>query len=202
MRSFFYNLDKTMSDAKDNGDKNLYRLCCDVKSFVCEGTFTNYKKAKTLMRYWGDSNSYVSKMTGLKESSIKATRRDLSVQLYELFGYDFFTVISKGNIEAVKEGLYRLSLASKSVSADKYLYRELIDSIVYGSELDSDIDFNSCAFEIQFLVKHSKKSIEEEMSMLDKNKLAYLIRMLDNEEGKFSDIHELIRKFERSKEVV
>ena len=67
MRSFFYNLDKTMSDAKDNGDKNLYRLCCDVKSFVCEGTFTNYKKAKTLMRYWGDSNSYVSKMTGLEE---------------------------------------------------------------------------------------------------------------------------------------
>ena len=51
--------------------------------------------------------------------------------------------------------------------------------------------------EIQFLLKHSKNTIEKELSMLDKNKLAYLIRMLNNESGSISNIHNLVRCFEK-----
>lgn len=196
MRSFFYNLDKTMSDAQINKNMNLYRLCNDVKSYILEGSFTNYKKVNTLLRYWGDPDSYVAEMTGMKEGTVRVTRRNLSNELYELFGYDFFNAISSGDDEAIREGLYRLSLARKDICADKYLYRELIDSIVYGSNPKESIDLNSCSFEIQFLAKHSKKAIEEEMAMLDKDKLMYLIRMLNNEVDTFPNIYSLVKKLE------
>ena len=196
MRSFFYNLDKTLEDAKISNNTNLYRLCSDVKGFVCKGTFTRYKKVNILLRYWGEPDSYVAKMTGMKEGTVRVTRRNLSNELYELFGYDFFTVIRPGDSSSIKEGLYRLSLAKKDISSSDYLYRELIDDIMYGSNTLEGINIDSCSLEIQFLLKHSKKAVQEEMAMLDKNKLAYLIKMLDNEEGSFPDIYSLVQRFE------
>lgn len=197
MRSFFYNLDKVLSMSQSSRNKELYSLCYDVKQFVMEGTFTNYKKVKLLLSYWGETDSYTSSMTGMKEGTVRVTRRNLSNELYELFGYDFFNVILIGDKKAITEGRYRLGLASKNISADKYLYRELISDINFNSEYDDNIDIKSCALEIQFLLKHSKNTIEKELSMLDKNKLAYLIRMLNNESGSISNIHNLVRCFEK-----
>lgn len=197
MRSFFYNLDKTMSDARINRNNELYKLCDDVKQYVLEGSFTNYKKAKMLLSYWGEPDSFVTSMTGMKEGTVRVTRRNLSNELYELFGYDFFNAIAIGDKKAISEGVYRLGLVKKDISSDKFLYREFINDIFRGSEYNDDIDIKSCAMEIQFLLKHSKSSIEKELELLDKDKLAYLIRMLNNESGSISNIHKLVRCFEK-----
>lgn len=197
MRSFFYNLDKTMSDARINRNNELYKLCDDVKQYVLEGSFTNYKKVKMLLSYWGEPDSFVTSMTGMKEGTVRVTRRNLSNELYELFGYDFFNAIAIGDKKAISEGVYRLGLVKKDISADKFLYREFINDIFRGSEYNDDIDIKSCAMEIQFLLKHSKSSIEKELELLDKDKLAYLIRMLNNESGSISNIHKLVRCFEK-----
>lgn len=197
MRSFFYNLDSVISDSQNTHNKELYSLCYDVKQFVMEGTFTNYKKVKTILGYWGEPDSYVSKMTGMKEGTVRVTRRNLSNELYEIFGYDFFNIISVGDSKAISDGRYRLDLASKNISANKYLYQEFINTVTNGSVLDDSIDIKSCAMEIQFLIKHSRNSIEKELEMLDKDKLAFLIRMLNNESGSITNIYNLVRCFEK-----
>lgn len=197
MRSFFYSLDKAIEDSSNSKNFELRNFYYDVKTYVMQGNFTRYKKVKELLKYWGQTDSYVSKVTGMKEGTVRVTRRNLSNELYEKLGYDFFTVTSDGSSNALKEGMFRLSLAKKEISSDKYLYNELIDEINRNSEPRSDIDITSCTSEIQFLYRHSRRNIEKEMSMLDKEKLAYIIKMLDNEEDTFSNIYNLVKLMER-----
>lgn len=197
MRSFFYNLDSVLADSQKSHNKELYSLCYDVKQFVMQGTFTNYKKVKTILGYWGETDSYTAAMTGMKEGTIRVTRRNLSNELYELFGYDFFNVIAIGDKKAIADGRYRLGLASKDISADKFLYREIIDTINRNSNYNDDIDIKSCSMEIQFLIRHSRSSVNKELEMLDKDKLAFLIRMLNNESGSINNIYNLVRCFEK-----
>lgn len=197
MRSFFYNLDKTIEYAQVENNKELYKFCYEVKNFIIGGSFTRYKKVSTLMSYWGEPDSFVAKMTGMKESTIRVTRRNLSNELYEQFGYDFFSLVQIGDKNSIKEGTYRFDLAKKEISSGNFLYRELIDQISRGVFIEEAIDIKSCALEIQFLVRHSKKAIEKEIEMLDKNKLAYLIKMLDNEVDTHSNIYNLVKCFER-----
>lgn len=197
MRSFFYKLDKVLMDARINRNDELYNLCYDVKEYILEGSFTRYKKVNLLLTYWGETDSYTASMTGMKEGTIRVTRRNLSNELYELFGYDFFNIISLGDKKAISEGRYRLGLVKKDIRADKFLYRELLGDIDGGSDVDDDVDIKSCAMEIQFLIKHSRNTIKKELTMLDSKKLAYLIRMLNNESGSIMNIHNLVRCFEK-----
>ena len=190
-------MDNAISDAQENSNTDLRSLCYDVKDFVLEGTFTNYKKVKMLLSYWGYPDNYVSKMTGMKEGTVRVARRNLSNELYELFGYDFFEVISIGDKRAISDGKARLDLVRKGFSADNFLYRDLIMQICSQSEVDDDIDVKDCAPEIRFLVYHSKQNIGRELARLNMNKLAYLIRMLNNETGTLLNIHNLIKCFEK-----
>lgn len=197
MRSFFYNLDKVSSDAYNNHNKELYSLSCDVRQYILEGSFTRYKKANLLLGYWGETDSYTANMIGMKEGTVRVTRRNLSNELYELLGYDFFSIIGVGDKKAITEGRNRLGLVLMGTSADSFLYREFINSMNTSSEHSEIVDIKSCAMEIQFLEKHSKTTIEKELSMLDKNKLAFLIRVLNNESGSALNRYNLIRCFEK-----
>lgn len=184
-------------DAYQNKNFDLQNLCYDIKGFVMTGSFTNYKKVKVLLNYWGYPDNYVSKMTGMKEPTVRVARRNLSNELYELLGYDFFEVVGIGDKKAIEEGRERLNLAKKGFSADSFLSHDLIQSICSRAKIIDDVDITSCGFEIQFLVRHSKQSLEKEMSMLDIDKLAYLIRLLNNETGSLSTIHKLVKCFEK-----
>lgn len=198
MRSFFYNLDKAIDESNYLKNYELRNFYYDVRDFILKGTFTRYKKVNQILDYWGESDSYVSKMTGMKESTVRVTRRNLSKELYELFGYDFFNLVSQGTDEAIEKGRVRLSLADKNICADTFIYREIIDTIKRKSTGNENIDIDSCIFEIQFLMKHSKGTVEKEMSMLDMDKLAYIIKMLDNEVDTFPNIIKLVQQFERN----
>lgn len=197
MRSFFYKLDTLSYDAVSSENKQLQNLCYDVKDFILEGTFTRYKKVKTILSYWGHPDNYVTKMTNMKESTVRVARRNLSNELYELFGYDFFEVVRDGDDKSISEGRARLSLAKRGFHSENFLYRELIDTVRSKALVEDDINITSCANEIQFLLRHSKQNIEKELSHLDLGKLLYLIRMLDNETGSITNIYNLIKCFER-----
>lgn len=197
MRSFFYRLDKMIEKAEIDKNEKLFFFCRDVKEYIMKGTFTRYKKVETYLDYWGETDSYMSARTGIKESTIRVTRRDLSNALYELFGYDFFTILEKGDKESITEGLYRLALASKQISSKTYVHRSIIHDIRDGAVDMEFLDLEDCRNEIEFLSRHSLKRIEKELSMLDKNKLAYLLGMLDNEKGSSKDIVHLVKRLER-----
>lgn len=197
MHTFFYMLNKTIESSEFNHNKKLEDFCYKVKDFVQDGSFTSYDRARELMSYMNESDSFTAQMMGLTAGTVKQTRYKRSIELYEIFGYDFFNVISAGDSKAIEEGERRLHLAIKSYKSTDFLYRELISTILSKGDVDSSIDISTCAKEIQFLVKYSKQSIERDIQGLDYNKLVYLIKMLDNEEGTPLDIRNLIKLFER-----
>ena len=197
MRSFFYNLDKVLLDSQTNHNRRLTDFCHEVKGYVLEGSFSNYKKVKTILGYWGQPDYYVSDRTGIKEGTVRQARRNLSNELYELFGYDFFEVISIGDDKALREGEYRLYLAKMGYDSNNFLYRDLVSSIRMKGRVLDDIDVSTCKAEIQFLVRHAKQSVEREMESLNNDKLLYLIRMLDNEVDTPVNIRNLIKCFEK-----
>lgn len=200
MRSFFYQLDAMSRDAKQDDNLDLLVLCGDVKSYIMEATFTKYKKAKTILGVWGMTYSEASFATGMKGSTIREARKKLSNELYELFGYDFFTVVGEGSKKAISEGRARLNLAKRGFRAEEFIPQEVLRGILSKAEVGGgeDIDVTSCGAEIQFLVRHSKQNIEYEMSKLDINKLVYLIKMLNNEADTLSNIRRLVGCFERT----
>ena len=197
MRSFFYRLDKLIEKSENDKNEKLYFFCRDVKDFIMKGTFTRYKKVEIYLDYWGEPDSYMADRTGIKEGTIRVTRRELSNTLYELFGYDFFSVLEKGDKESITEGLYRFALASKKISSRTYVYRGIADEIKKKANRLEYLDLNDCHNEIEFLSRHSIKRVEKELSMLDVDKLGYLLNMLDNEEGTSQDIIHLVKRLER-----
>lgn len=196
MRSFFYNLDKLDYECDLNHNKDLKNFCAEVREFIKRGSFTGYKKANILLMHWGSPDCTVSKLTGIKESTVRQGRRKMSNDLYELFGYDFFEIVGVGDAKAIREGKYRLDLARMGFDSNNFLYHELKLAIQSDASVVDDIDISTCKAEIHFLVKHSKQSISRELACLDKNKLLYLIRMLNNETGSSMNIRNLIRCFE------
>lgn len=200
MRSFFYQLDSMFEDAKRDDNLDLLVLCQDVKSYIMEASFTRYKKVKTVLGAWGMTDREASFATGMKEAAIRVARRNLSNSLYEILGYDFFTVVGEGSKKAISEGRARLNLAKRGFRAEEFIPSDVLRGILSKAEVGSgeDIDVTSCGAEIQFLVRHSKQNIEYEMSKLDINKLVYLIKMLNNEADTLSNIRRLVGCFERT----
>lgn len=186
-----------ISDARATKNSELLKLGQDIMDYVMSGDFTRYKKAKTILRTWNWTDEAAAFSTGMKQSTIRVARRNLSNELYELFGYDFFKVVGLGDKKAVADGRGRLDLVIRGFNAEEFLSYDLISSIFAKSDASDDIDINTCGQEIQFLVRHSKQSIEDELSVLDCNKLAYLIRMLNNETGSLTNIRKLVNCFER-----
>lgn len=187
MRSFFYKLDKLISSSWDCSDTSLSHQLGELKEIIKEGNFTTYKKAKLLLSYWGETDKYTSKMTGLSESTVRVVRRNMSNTLYEKLGHDFFDVVNTHNKNAVKECAFRVRLLENKMDARYYIPRDILDIINSNKVIENDnISVTDCGKEIQFLLSHSKLAIEREISTLDINKLSYIIGMLDNEK----DIHE------------
>lgn len=195
MKSFFLSLDDSISTAKYNANEKQYNLCMDIKTYLLNSNYSNYKNLKLFMSYWGEPDSYMAKMTGMKESTIRVTRRNLSNLLYDKFGYDFFSLLNSGDNLLLAEAKSRFELVKKDVDSDSYVLR-LVKEECVGVIGDALYSIRDCSNEIKFLVKHSIPMIKNEISSLDKGKLLYLLSILDGNDGSIQDRVRFIKVLE------
>lgn len=186
MKSFFRRVDECEESAKIRENIRMQRLLQDMRKYIKKGEFSSSKKAVRVLLYWGQPDHAVAKCTGYKESSVRVIRRNLSNELYDLFGNDFFTVLEDGDKKALDECTYRFNLVQKKERADSYIPQELIEKIIEGGEFEN-FSVKECSQEIAFLVQHSIQSFQKGMEGLDKNKLLFLIRVLNKEAGTSAD---------------
>lgn len=195
MISFFRNLDSLTREASSCKNEELVSFCSQIRKYIMSADFTKYKKAKEILSYWGEPDSSVALMVGMKESTVRVTRRNLSIELYEKFGYDFFTLLEEQSKKSLEEGKFRFEVAKDLRSASSFIPFDILNAIRLDGSMAEEFDIKECGDEIRFLVKYSKQNIERELGTLDKNKLMYLTRMLDGLTGSPAEIYKLIRLF-------
>lgn len=181
---------RAMSLAKEDiakrKDKPAGEAYLTLKKFLEQGSYSTYKKAGLLATHvlGGYSDSYTARALDISEATLRVHKRNISIELYNLFGEDFFELLSNYT-ENKQEILNRLSIISTfNLSSRDILPEELLvilSSLKGGCNnlTDDDVSISACEREISYLVRHSLNLAKRELESLDTDKLIYLINLLD-----------------------
>lgn len=188
---------KVISESKDK-DAGLYWL--NVKEVLVKGNCSSYKKSGSLceLTIQGYSDEYISNLFNISESTLRVNKRILSNDLYKLFGNDFFDLLQdyKSNEKELLKRLHivrNLDICPESLFPSELLVK--VKSRKYTPI--SSVDIKECKNEISFLLKHSIQQIDNDLNELDISKVNYLLEVLSNSKGSFSDRYNFLKLFNR-----
>lgn len=184
-KSFYNNLLSAKEKIKENRDRPAAEVWSSVKDFITSGQFSTYKKASRLASciLEGYSDSYISRILGISETTVRVHTKNTSDELYKLFGENFcdLLIAYKDNKEEVDKRVN--SVLNWNMCALSLLPEELVN-MVGTSYKGKAVRLKDCKKEVEFLSKYSLSNIQEEFGGLNKDYLAYLIALLD---GKISN---------------
>lgn len=167
----------TIFEKKDRAAADVY---LKVKAFVEEGSYTNCKKARSLaeMRLRGLDAHVIAEHFGVAYNTIRTELKRMSKDLWGIFPEDFLDKLSdyRTNKQYVDEIIK--SLDYLSVRAEDLLLMDVVRvlRVDAGGETYSLAD---CTEEVDFLKRYSKAFFDEDLHTVDKDKLRYLISILD-----------------------
>lgn len=194
VKNFFRCLMDCKSSITKSGNVSAGRIWVLVRNFACKGEYSGYKKAGTLAELTinGYSDTYIAAKLEINESTVRVHRREISNELFRLFGEDFLVLLAdySNNIDEVEK---RADIVRNfNVHASDLIALEILE-IANSYEFET-VEFNlsDCQDEIRFLKTHSRKNIREGLKNLDINKLHYLISILNNSDGTPSDRYALL----------
>lgn len=199
-RGFYRSMIIAKQKIAEKKDRRAGEVWLEVKDILEMGYFSSYKKAGQLSSLIlnGYSDEYISKHFGIEEPTVRVTKRKLSIELYKLFGEDFFDLLLNYN-ENSREISKRMYIAKNLNKSAVDLIPEEVLTLVNGSLLGKEpkatFDMKDCSKELSFLLSHSKLKLREEVQRLDKEKLSYLLNMLDGKNGTSSDRFDLLYLF-------
>lgn len=201
-RSFFTLYNLCRKDADTRCEEKLLRLLNEVEDYMRLGTYSSYRYCKLFTSYLLDglSESEIASAIGLKESTVRVTKRNLANSLFTMLGDDFFLVAGKGDSASIAECRKRLYICNSYNSG-------CADYIPYDCRLEIlkecpksnlvDVDIRDCKEEVSFLVRHSKQDISRGVALLDASKLKYLLDVLDGTAGSTSDRYGFMRTLDK-----
>ena len=199
-------MQKHKKEIEKNRDKGAAKVWVSVQKFMEDGSFSTYKKAGTLCRLemTGYSDERIAEYLNIKETTLRVHKRNISIELFNLFGEDFFDLLSDYDRNS-KELILRTKIVCiKNDDINKLIPTEItsyIDSKAVGLK-DVDYSLSSCDDEISFVLRHSVSKLKTEMDLLDMRKLKYVLGLLRSECGTVRDrfdIKSLFLELEESK---
>lgn len=200
-KSFFKEMRRVKKRIEEERNVQAGRLYVKVEKFVLNCSYSSYKYAKTLVKLFleGRSEKEISEVMGISEVTVRYHElTSLSNKLYSIYGKDFFNLMK--DFYENKEELRRRVLYVDCVEKNKYDY--CVSNVISEAKEDysdlclSTYDIKDCSKELDFILKYSIKSIKEEMKQLDKDKLNYLLSVIDGEAGSVTDRCNLIFRLE------
>lgn len=184
--SFYRAMKLAKEDIAKRKDKPAGEVWLRIKDFMVRGDFSKYKKAGQLSESIlnGYSNSYTARSLGVEESTVRVHVGNLSKELYVLFGNDFFELlkdygVNKKEVNKRLSNIENIRLSSRDVLPEELLIL-ITNSPNFSTSIeDGDINLSSCHPEVSFLMRHSIAKLKAEISLLDANKLNYLLNLID-----------------------
>lgn len=185
-KNFLRQIREMKSIAYQNRDKDFGKFLLELQSYVLAGEYSSYKKVRQLTSWVieGYSDSYIADALQIKESTVRVTCRSVSNELYRLFGNDFFELAV--DFKSNRDELYRrLNLVEISRnSASTYVLRDVLEIVGEPNEFyNKNTKMYECTDEVTFLKKYNLQRIKKDLDKLDRNKLIFLINVLNGISG-------------------
>lgn len=185
MRSFY----RAMLDCRGVIYKKRDRAAADVYSsverFLKEGHYSTYRKANELstMRLSNYSEEAMAAQLGVNVGTVRTHTRNVSKELYQLFGTNFFDMLSNYADYRLKvDGvLYRVK--HQGDMAVTYVLPDVVSAVKDQSSTSGSYSLNDCSQEIDFLRRYSRSFMFEALKEVDLGKLMYLLDILDGNKG-------------------
>jgi hypothetical protein len=192
MKKFFTNID-VLSTTKGY-DERLVGFLGELKEYIKTEYPFQYRNSFKYMPLWGKTDLEISNILGMSKNTVSSAKRLMSNELYESFGHDFFTVA----VNNLKEAKMRLIVVKNYRNVDTVLVSGFVDFISKNKNLESlDIDIEDCNKEIEFLKKYSRTTIKRDLKELDRDKIEYLIGILENKVGSPKNRFDLISSVQK-----
>ena len=194
MRSFF----RAMLDCHDVIYEKRDRAAADaysaVEKFITEARYSSYKKANELciMKLGKYSEEAIAAQLGISVSTVRTHASNVSMELYRLFGTNFFDMLSnyaenRLNVESV---LYRLK--HQNTMAVTYVLPEVISAVKERRTQGGSYELEDCGLELDFLRRYSRSFLEEALKGVSVDKLLFLIDVLDSRKGTPAEWHSVL----------
>lgn len=198
MRSFFTAMTMAKDEIRKKKDLAAGEVYKQVEAFVQSGVYSSYKKIKQMVSIYINrgSDKDAALALGISEVTARVHKRNASIELYKVFGEDFFSLLMEYELNK-EEISRRIDLLSASTTKSSELLPIEIYTRIKGEYKPlkrGDYSINECLQEINFLSIYSVQRALSELSQLDLNKLRYILAMLDGRAGTTADRYQLISK--------
>ena len=185
--NFCIGLDRVKKYAQDtNNEKQLEVVNAAIK-FVKTGSYIKRKNADEVLSCWGMTDKEASDELSLSADNIRLIRQKISDALYKSLGEDFISLLGSGDDSNLEECKKRLRVVRANKKASDFIPAVLIK---VAREDVPDVEFNSirdCKPEFDFLNIYNFATFKEQLNKLDRRKVAYLLRVLNQESGSLVD---------------
>lgn len=189
-KSFFREMADLKLYAYETRNKSVARLYKELHTFVLDGDYSSVKSAPKLVKLidMGASEQVKASALAITGDTVRNKTRTISMELFELFGRDFFEKARSGDISQEEECKHILFAAVRSCrSSSDYVLDEVKMQTNY-SPRDNMPEFplDDCKEELSFLLDYSRPALSIRLSSLDKGKLNYLMSLLDGKGDKIA----------------
>lgn len=182
MSSIFREVDKALLYVKDEVRvKALTRINEYLKSGVWEK-----KKggSKPVLDTLGMKQSQACEKLGMKPSAYKVMMKRASDHIKSIIGSNIVGNIQYGNTDEVQSAIIQFNMRVNAMLPERYLINEINKSIEGVAQRDYNIaDLDR---EIEFLHKHTKGYIEEQLSGHDEDKINFIIKVLSTTDENYT----------------
>lgn len=199
--NFIKLLKKCKEEIYARKDKDAARVFLKLQEYVLEGKYSTLRVAPKLVSLMLDglSDNCISSAFSVSESRVRVMKKQVSDELYRIFGTDFFDLLEDyGSPSSKKEVDKRLCIADHvNDTICDYVPEFVVSSVCTCSKKDvQGISLEDCEDEIRFLLKHSKRAISNEIQSLEDKKLCFLLGVLNgNIADRGQERIELIQRF-------
>lgn len=187
------------SDALQRKDHGMATIIMEINNFVRGCSYTSCKIGKRVLECItnGQPDKEIALSLGVTEERVRGVRKQLSDELYAIYGTDIFELISeyRQNYEVIRNRLdYALHFSD---GVHNLVCSEVIRGMYsYGKKSAKSYDLRECSEELDFLIKYSVKNIENNLGLVDKDKLAYLFEVLNGTKGSRDDRIKLMKSLD------
>lgn len=180
-------------NAMENGREREIRLDTlnKIQRFIMEYPWSSGKNAELFKKYGRLSNRDFARLAKLKESNVRLIHKRCSDRIREKMGYNKIYSAVNLSIEDVIRINKCMNIIQKDITAESVVPTYVLNKV---SDMRASVDYHvsDLTSEIEFLKKHSKRVINQEIKELNKDRLAYVFKVLNSNEGYLLDKKEAI----------
>lgn len=183
---------KQVANLSDLADRELRLEALNkIERFILEYDWGSSKNIQDFKKFCKLPNKEFARLTKQSENNVRLIHKRVSDKIREKLGYNKINLVLEGNREDLKKVIHCIKILEKNIRADYCIPTHILNTVSEG-RVSVDYLVSDLGSEIEFLRKNSKKRINQEIKELDKDRLAYVFKVLNSNEGYLLDKKEEI----------